>query len=113
MQQTPDPAAAPPPRRPWWRCALVVLGGWALLAYPALFALLTMYVGFTGCFIECSRPDAAMGFLGSGALAGLAAAPVLAGFAYRRRSRALWIACGCCAGPIVAIVAWGELSGAT
>ncbi|MFB0835002.1 hypothetical protein ACX8Z9_07300 [Arthrobacter halodurans] len=96
--------------RAWWGL-LIVFGGWAALASPAFFALLTAHVGFTGCFIECARPQPVLGATAAALLAGMALAPVLGGAAFLRRSRALWGATAGCAVAVLAILVFANLAG--
>lgn len=99
-------------RRPVWWGVLLAVAGWAALAIPMTWALLAATVGFTGCFIECSEPDPAIGLFGVTALAVMVAAPVLAGIALVRRSRAWWAAAACAAAVVLVPVLYARLSGA-
>lgn len=90
-----------PTRRPVWWGILLALAGLALLAVPILWALLVAYVGFTGCFIECSSPDIGTALFGSAAVLLMVSAPVMAGAALVRRSRGWWIAAGCAAALVL------------
>jgi hypothetical protein len=99
-------------RRPVWWGILLAVVGWAALAIPMSWALLAATVGFTGCFIECSAPDPAIGMFGLTALAVMVAAPVLAGIALVRRSRAWWIATACAAALIIVPIAFARFTGA-
>ncbi|MFT4470650.1 hypothetical protein ACMX2H_12160 [Arthrobacter sulfonylureivorans] len=102
---------AAPAGRPLWWGLLLVIGGWAALGFPMFWALLVMYIGFTGCLLECAAPDPASGFFGLAALLIMIAAPVLAAIALVRRSRAWWIATACLLALILVPLAYGTVIG--
>jgi hypothetical protein len=98
--------------RPLWWGITLILAGWALLIIPMFWALVLAAAGFSGCFIECSQPDPAVGMVGATAVAIMAAAPVLAGIALIRRSRTWWIATGCLCAAILLPLAYARITGA-
>jgi hypothetical protein len=99
-------------RRPLWWGVLLTVVGWAALSIPMTWALLAAAVGFTGCFLECSAPDPAIGMFGLTALVVMVAAPVLAGLALVRRSRAWWIGTTCAAALVIVPIAYARITGA-
>ncbi|WP_417219506.1 hypothetical protein [Arthrobacter sp.] len=91
------PSPARKPRR-WWHAALVLLVGYALAAVPAFFLLLIASIGFSGCFIECSKPDPVQGWVGVGGIVVVLIAPIVACVAFMKRSRLIWV-------PVVLLLA--------
>jgi hypothetical protein len=80
------------PRRSMWWAAGIAIGGWALLAYPAVLLVLLSWILVTGSGIDGSTGGStAAGVLGLAFVVCMAAAPVLFGLAVARRLRGLWI----------------------
>lgn len=71
------------PGRPWLGL-LVGVGGLALVAVPAFWTFLFAYAGFSGCFLECSRPQPLVGAVWALVTLLLVATPVAAGVAVGR-----------------------------
>lgn len=78
------------PRR-WWHAALLVVVGYALAAVPAFALLMIAAFGFSGCFLTCGEPDRVQGWIAVAGLVLLLSAPLVAGMAFMKRLRVLWV----------------------
>jgi hypothetical protein len=62
----------------WVAASALGVGVLALVAVPALWAAVLAYSAFTGCFLECTGPQPAVGVLWAGATVALLGLPVVA-----------------------------------
>ncbi|PYI68523.1 hypothetical protein CVV68_06905 [Arthrobacter livingstonensis] len=56
---------ATPSKRPsvWWGVGITLVG-WLILAFPAFATLFLTASAFSGCFLECTKPEPATGVAG-------------------------------------------------
>lgn len=66
---------------------LVGLVGLVVVAYPAFWTALFTLASFTGCFLECSEPEPAVGLMWGSVTLVLLTIPVILGVAVGRRRR--------------------------
>lgn len=91
---------------------VAVLLGWLIVGYPAAVLAFIAMISFSGCFLECSKPDPLGGVLASGAALILVAGPVLVAWSILKPGSPAWKFGAAAVAVLAAVFLFGVLTGA-